>query len=97
MGNYNLSGRAQNDLVGIYKYGTKYFGQTPATSYLSDLEEFLIELSERPELAKEASTISHSLKYYRYKAHMIFFIFDKPNEIYVVRILGKRMNFIEHL
>ncbi len=97
MGNYNLSGRAQNDLVNIYKYGIKYFGQNPATNYLSDLEDFLDELAERPELAKNASTISHSLKYYSFKAHTVFYVFDGLNEIYVIRVLGKRMNFIDHL
>ena len=53
--------------------------------------------SERPELAKDASTIADSLKYYSYKAHVIFYQFDHANEIFIIRILGKRMNFIEHL
>lgn len=97
MGNYNLSARAQFDLVGIYKYGIKFFGPNQATKYLLDLESFLEELAERTELAKDASTISDSLKYYRFKAHVIFYQFESTNEILIVRVLGKRMNFIEHL
>ncbi|MEQ8419880.1 MAG: type II toxin-antitoxin system RelE/ParE family toxin [Arenibacter algicola] len=97
MGNYNLSSRAQYDLVGMYKYGIKFFGPDQATKYLLDLEGFLEELAERPELAKDASTIADSLKYYSYKAHVIFYQFDHANEIFIIRILGKRMNFIEHL
>jgi toxin ParE1/3/4 len=97
MANYNLSAKAQHDLVSIYKYGIKYFGQSPATSYLQELENFLIELSDRPALAKEASTIANGLKFYNFKAHVIFYQFENENEIYVLRVLGKRMNFIEHL
>ncbi len=97
MANYNLSTRAQYDVVGIYKYGIKYFGRPQATSYLLELENFLIELSQRPELAKDASSISNALKFYSFKAHVIFYMFDAENEIYVVRVLGKRMNFVEHL
>jgi toxin ParE1/3/4 len=97
MGDYNLSTRAQYDLVGIYKYGIKYFGKSQATDYLYELESFLMELADRSELAKDASSISNSLKYYNFKAHVIFYVFDNENEIYIVRVLGKRMNFIEHL
>ncbi|SIQ28957.1 type II toxin-antitoxin system RelE/ParE family toxin [Maribacter ulvicola] len=97
MANYNLSTKAQHDLIAIYKYGIKFFGQSPATSYLQELENFLIELSDRPTLAKDASTIANGLKFYNYKAHVIFYHFENGNEIYVLRVLGKRMNFIEHL
>lgn len=97
MGIYNLSGRAQYDLVGIYKYGRKYFGPEPAATYLYGFELFLQELADRPELAGDASKMAASLKYYNYKAHVIFYLFENEKEIFIIRILGKRMNFIEHL
>ncbi len=97
MANYSLSPRAQYDLVGIYKYGIKFFGPEQATKHLLNLEDFLEELARRPELAKDASTISGSLKYYSYKAHVIFYQYDDVDEIFIVRVMGKRMNFIKHL
>ncbi|MEM7485678.1 MAG: type II toxin-antitoxin system RelE/ParE family toxin [Bacteroidota bacterium] len=97
MASYSLSTRAQFDLVGIYKYGIRYFGQNQATTYLHELERFLLELSNRQELAKDATFISNALKYYNFRAHVIFYLFDDNGEIYAVRVLGKRMNFIEHL
>ena len=96
MGSYSLSGRAQFDLVGIYKYGKKIFGQQQASDYLYELEGILEELAERTELARDASYIAHSLKYNGYRTRVIFYHFDEDSLIYVVRILGKRMNFIEH-
>lgn len=97
MGNYNLSGKAQYDLVCAYKFGKKHFGPKQAASYLSEMELFLEELAERPELSREASKMATSLKFYNYKAHVIFYLVENENEIFIIRILGKRMNFIEHI
>lgn len=97
MGNYSLSTRAQYDIVGIYKYGVKFFGVNQAVIYLTELEDFLEELAERSGLAKDASSIANSLKYYNHKSHVIYYMFDKKNDIYIVRILGKRMDFRKHL
>ncbi len=97
MGNYSLSGAASNDIAGIYRYGIKNFGLNPAQIYIEELEKFLVELSEREELSKDASTFAYNLKYYNYKAHVVFYVFNESQSIFVVRILGKRMNFIEHL
>ena len=97
MGSYNLSTRAQFDIVGIYKHGIKFFGSERALDYLLQLESFLEELAERPELARDASPIANALKFYNFKGHVIYYLFDDHEEIFVVRILGKRMNFEEHL
>lgn len=97
MGSYNLSTRAQFDIVGIYKHGIKYFGSVQALDYLTQLERFLEELSERPELARDASSLANALKFYNFKGHVVYYSFDDDDEIYVVRVLGKRMNFEEHL
>lgn len=93
MGNYNLSVRAQLDLIEIYKYGIPIYGIVQAQKYLNGLDELIQELSTRPELAKDASNIYKGLKSYKYKAHTIFFVIEPINFIFIVRILGKRMNF----
>lgn len=97
MASYKLSGAASNDVIAIYKFGIKHFGHTPAKHYLKDLEAFLTELSNRPELARSASAFAENLCYYRYKSHVVFYQFNGENEILVIRILGKRMDFIRHL
>ena len=97
MANYKLSGAATSDIVAIYKFGIKHFGPQPAKNYILDLEAFLLELAQRQELARDASMFAQSLKYYRFKAHIIFYHFTGKNEILVIRILGKRMDFIQHL
>tara|TARA_R110000765_G_scaffold385204_1_gene477006 strand:- start:300 stop:593 length:294 start_codon:yes stop_codon:yes gene_type:complete len=97
MGIYKLSGASSKDLAGIYKFGIVTFGLSSAKEYLTSLEFFLEELADRKELARDASMFAKDLKYYRFKSHVIFYVFDKPDEIFVIRILGKRMDFIQHL
>lgn len=97
MENYELSVRAQFDMVGIYKFGIKYFGTNQAVKYQYELEDIFNELANRPEIARDASSLASCLLFYRYKGHYIFYQFEHKNIIYVVRVLGKRMNFIEHL
>ena len=97
MEHYNLSIRAQFDMVGIYKFGIKYFGIEQAVKYQYELEKKFNELAKRKELSRDVSSISNNLLFYRYKAHYIFYQFENENNIFIVRVLGKRMNFIEHL
>lgn len=59
MGNYNLWTKAQQDIVSIYKYSIKYFGVSQPVNYLQEIEQFLLELSQRTELAKDVSTIAN--------------------------------------
>lgn len=97
MENYKLSTKASQDIVGIYKYGIKIFGASQAKNYLNAVEETLDELAKRKELARDASMFAKDLKYYRYQSHVIFYVFNNYNTIFVIRVLGKRMDFIQHL
>lgn len=97
MENYKLSSAASRDIVGIYKYGIKIFGNQQAQKYLNSIESILNELASRKELARDASMFAKNLKYYRFKSHVIFYVFDELDEIFIIRVLGKRMDFIQHL
>jgi toxin ParE1/3/4 len=97
MENYNFSTRAMLDIAGIYKRGIKYFGINQAVKYQYELENIFEELSKKPEIARDGSTLKNNLKFYRYKGHYVFYQFEKKSEIFIIRVLGKRMNFIEYL
>ena len=97
MENYKLSRAASNDIVDTYKFGIKTFELEPAKEYLISLEHFLEELANSPELARDASIFAQNLKHYRFKSHVIFYVFDESNKIFIIRILGKRMDFVQHL
>ena len=97
MVNYSLSGKASKDITGIYIFSIRNFGLKQAKKNINELEAFFIELSTRPELSKDASLFAYNLKYYNYKSHVIFYIYTKKNSILIVRVLGKHMDFIQHL
>ncbi len=96
MTRYKLSVEATKDITGIYIYSIRNFGFCQAKIYIKELELFFNELSEREELARDASLFAHNLKYYNYKSHVIFYIKEK-NTVLIIRVLGKHMDFIQHL
>lgn len=97
MANYKLSGEATKDVTGIYIYSIRNFGLKQAKTYLKTLESFFIELAERPELARDASIFAYNLKYYNFKSQVIFYRFTDKKSILIIRVLGKQMDFIQHL
>ncbi|MGZ0017003.1 type II toxin-antitoxin system RelE/ParE family toxin [Yeosuana sp. AK3] len=97
MTSYKLSGEATKDLTGIYIYSIRNFGFDEAKTYLKSLEAFLTELATRQELARDASIFANNLKYYNYKSHVIFYTFLDAKTILVVKVLGKHMDFMQHL
>jgi len=62
-----------------------------------ELEYFMLELAKRPELSRDAINIAASLRFYNFKAHVIFYIQENSDEIFIVRVWGKRIHFLEHL
>ncbi len=97
MVHYKLSNAATSDIIGIYKYGLNQFGERQAKKYINELELFLNQVISNQNLARNASMFARSLKYNIFKKHVIFYHVDDKNSIFVIRILGSRMNFIEHI
>ena len=95
--NYILSVRASEDISGIAKFSIEKFGVQQANIYRRALISTMNQLSRTPEIGREYIAIKgQMLSRYRFKAHTIFFYFiDK--KIVVIRILGNRMSFINHL
>ena len=94
---YSLSSRAQEDIVLIYKFGIKYFGPDRSRKYLEGLIQLLDEIGRRPELDRNVPQLAMNLKRHRYKAHVLFYTRDEGDHVFIVRVLGKRMNFLEHI
>jgi len=97
MGNYKLSVEASKDVAGIYIFSIRNFEFDQAKRYVKELEIFFLELSDRKELARDASMFAHNLKYYNFKSHVVFYLKDENNTILIIRVLGKHMDFIQHL
>ncbi|HHC79978.1 MAG TPA: type II toxin-antitoxin system RelE/ParE family toxin [Flavobacteriia bacterium] len=94
---YLLSVRSKEDLRGIALYTIEKFGIEQSKKYAIGLEKALEFLSENPNHGKRyLSTGKKMLFRYRYISHVIFY-YPTASGIFIVRVLGERMNFLKHI
>lgn len=94
---YIISVRAKKDIKSIAKYTVENFGEAQALKYAKGLKEVIEELSDNPELGRRYVPIkNHILFRHRFKSHVIFY-YNNEVGIFIVRVLGGRMDFHKHL
>ncbi|WP_343486760.1 type II toxin-antitoxin system RelE/ParE family toxin [Allomuricauda sp. d1] len=94
---YVISARAKSDIKSIATYTVENFGESQALKYAQGLKTILRELANDPELGKRYVAVKNQmLLKYRYKSHVIFY-HKKDTGIFIVRVLGGRMDFPKHL
>lgn len=94
---YVISLRAKEDIKSIATYTIKEFGEEQSLKYAQGLKKILDELANNPELGvRYVAVKNRMLLRYRYISHVIFYYID-GNEIFIVRILGGKMDYLKHL
>ncbi len=94
---YVISAKARADFKAIAKYTVEKFGVRQSLKYAEGLKNVLADLGDNPELGRRYVAVKDKmLLRYRYKAHVIFY-YNTQNEIFIVRVLGGRMDFPKHL
>jgi toxin ParE1/3/4 len=94
---YILSVRSKEDLRSIALYTIEKFGIEQSKKYAIGLTKELELLSINPNHGKRyLSTSKKMLFRYRYISHMIFY-YPSESGIFIVRVLGGRMNFLKHI
>jgi len=96
MGEFKLSKKAERDLINIAKYTIQNFGEQQSSKYKSELSNCLNRLSKNPHLGRSAAEFYPNLKRYNFKAHSIFYE-QADYGIFIVRVLGQKMDFKSHL
>ena len=95
--NYVISALARADIKVIARYTIEKFGEQQSLTYAKGLKGILEELAVNPELGKPYVAVKNRmLLRYRFKAHVIFY-HKIESGIFVVRVLGGRMDFPKHL
>ncbi|MEL6306403.1 MAG: type II toxin-antitoxin system RelE/ParE family toxin [Bacteroidota bacterium] len=90
---YVISAKAKQDLKWIAKYTIENFGETQSLRYAKGLRKVMEELAENPQLGKNYVAVKNKmLLRYRFKSHVIFY-YKNANDIFIVRVLGGRMDF----
>ena len=94
---YILSVKAKSDIKSIAKYTIKEFGTRQSLKYAKGLKDILGELSNNPDMGRRYVAVKNQmLLRYRYKSHVIFYYID-AKFIFIVRVLGVKMEFPKHL
>jgi len=96
MGSYSLSKKADFDLEKIYEYGILNFGLKRAKIYIIGLHERFEDLANSPGFGRCASQYALKLRRFEYKSHVIFYIITDTG-VFIVRVLGVRMDFRQHI
>lgn len=94
---YVISAKARADLKAIAKYTIQRFGEGQSLKYAQGFKTILDDLADNPELGRRYVAVKDKmLSRYRYKAHVIFYYVEN-GKIFIVRVLGGRMDFPKHL
>jgi len=94
---YVISAKARADLKAIAKYTIEKFGEGQSLKYAQGFKTILADLADNPELGRRYVAVKDKmLLRYRYKAHVIFYYVEN-GKIFIVRVLGGRMDFPKHL
>ncbi len=94
---YVISIKARSDVKAIATYTIKEFGESQSLKYANGLKRILGDLAYNPELGRRYVAVKNQmLLRYRYKSHVVFYYIDNKG-IFIVRILGGKMDFPKHL
>ncbi|WP_422859491.1 type II toxin-antitoxin system RelE/ParE family toxin [Flagellimonas sp. S174] len=94
---YVISVRARSDIKSIAKYTLEKFGENQSLKYAHGLRGILEELAKNPELGRRYVAVKNQmLLRFRYKSHVIFYYINQEG-IFIVRVLGGKMDFPKHL
>ena len=96
MQRYRLTLAADADLVHIWNYTAKTWGQNQAGRYLKQLERCFINLAKSPKKGRPRDEILSNVFSYQEGKHVIFFK-KLPLEIVILRVLHERMDIPRHL
>ncbi|MBT8184435.1 MAG: type II toxin-antitoxin system RelE/ParE family toxin [Eudoraea sp.] len=95
---YVISAKARADFKAIAKFTIEKFGEQQSIKYAQGLKSVLADLGNNPELGRRYVAVKDKmLLRYRYRAHLIFYFRSSPNKLFIVRVLGGRMDFPKHL
>ena len=94
--NYKLSKEADNDLLDLYLYGFKNFGEAQAEKYYFELEDCINLLTETPLICRERTEFTPAVRIHHHGKHLLIYLIQ-TDHILIVRILHDSMDLQRHL
>jgi len=94
---YQLSKKAELDLINIWEYTFHKWSKKQADRYLGLLFNEMDYISKNPKTGKDQQEIREGYRYTQMKSHLIFYRETDTKIIEIVRILHQRMDTDSHL
>jgi toxin ParE1/3/4 len=90
------SGRAELDLIGIWKYSLEQWDATQADKYLDALDKGISTVAENPELGASRDAVRAGYRALLINSHVVYYTIT-PGAIFIVRVLHEGMDPGRHL
>ncbi len=87
---------AEQDLIEIWLYTLKQWGEKQADQYLDELDSGIQTIAEIPSVGVDYSHVREGYRRYCVKYHRIYYQFNN-DAIEIVRILHEEMDDVRHL
>jgi len=94
--NYKITQAAYRDLDDIWFYTFEKWSENQADKYFESIIQEIESIGENPGKAKKMTKIKPDFFYFRTFSHDVFFKFG-DDEIEIIRILHKMVDFSKHL
>lgn len=91
MTRYGLAPSAATDLLEIFRYTKRTWGQEQARRYREELDLAVQQLSLSPDLGRRREEIAPGLRSHPVAQHIAFYI-QRKDRVTILRILHPRMN-----
>jgi len=89
---YRTTAQADQDIIDIYLWGCREFGQPQAERYHAGLAAALDLIAENPRIARERHEFTPAVRLHPYQSHMIVYLLDDIG-VLVVRVLHGRQDW----
>lgn len=97
MASYILTKAAEEDLISIWRYTFKTWGEKQADHYFNLMELGCETLNEKKVLWKSFDELYPDLKYFHCEHHYLFFLPNEDKKPIIIAILHERMNILKKL
>jgi toxin ParE1/3/4 len=89
---YRTTAQADQDIIDIYLWGWREFGQPQAERYHAGLAAALDLIADNPRIARERHEFTPTVRLHPYQSHMIVYLLDDMG-VLVVRVLNGRQDW----
>ncbi len=93
---YRTTRRADQDIIDIYLWGCREFGQRQAETYHEGLAATIDLITDNPRMARERPEFNPPVRLHPYRSHMIVYVLDASG-VLIVRVLHGRQEWERHL